>query len=50
MKDKILYEQKQHVIYRLTCADCGGKYIDEMKKCLLTIAHKQTYSQCCVMQ
>ena len=35
VKEKIPYEQKHYVIYRLTCPGCGGKYIAKTERCFL---------------
>ena len=32
VKDKVPYEQRNNIIYRITCPGCGGKYIGKTER------------------
>ena len=36
VKDKFPHEQKNNIIYRITCPDCGGKYIGKTERCTIS--------------
>ena len=33
VKDKVPYEQRNNIIYRIRCPGCGGKYITKTERC-----------------
>ena len=36
VKDKVPHEQRNNIIYRITCPGCGGKYIGKTERCLIS--------------
>ena len=36
VKDKVPYEQRNNIIYRIRCPGCGGKYIGKTERCLIS--------------
>ena len=50
IKDKVLHNQRNHVIYKIMCLGCNGCYIDKTRRCLRTrfTEHgtKETEAEC----
>ena len=36
VKDKVCHEQRNNIIYRITCPGCGKKYIGKTERCLIS--------------
>ena len=37
VKEKVPHEQRNNIIYRITCPGCGGKYIGKTERCLILV-------------